>query len=338
MKIVGEFIDPDQALTAHKALVDDGIPPQEIEIRSPYPLPEDAVPPHKSHPNRLWGKVKIMWFVGATFGALLVILTQLDWKLPTSGHPVVPIPIDVIIVYESAMLTSLVMTLLFFFLETRRYRKLCPPKEEDLPVANGNVAVIVDGPSADKARIILQNKGANNLVNLGILLILIAFLPGCTVKMRTQPIIKGTEVSSVKQPFGTVSMPEKDEIYVTPLGYKMPEEAKKLEKKRFKVPPEFKNLANPIPKDEESIKRGEALYLEQCSFCHGVGAKGNGPVGEVFVPIPPDLTSPRVTGYTDGEIFYRITVGPGTMPSFANRITSKERFDIVNYLRSLQKK
>lgn len=339
MRTVAEFVDSEVALSAHKALVDEGIPPEEIEIRSSYPLPEDAVPLHKGHPVRMWACVKIMWFFGAAFGASLAAFTQLDWKLPTSGHPLVSIPIDVIITYECAMLTSLIMTLLFFFLETRRYRKLCPAKEEDLPIADGHVSIIVDGVSGEKAGKILQSKGAKALVNLGLVFALLFFLPGCAVKMRTQPIIKGTETSAVGQPFGTAAMPEKDEhIYVAPLGYSVNQEARKLEKRRLMTPDEFKVLSNPVAKDEVSVKRGGELFAEQCSFCHGKGAKGDGAVADVFVPTPPDLTSDRVAGMPDGEVFFRITMGPGTMPSFANRLTVKERFDIVNFLRSLRGK
>lgn len=339
MRIVAEFVDAEEALAAHKTLVDEGVEPEAIEIRSSYPLPEDAVPPHKSHPVRMWQCVKVMWFFGASFGASLAAYTQLDWKLPTSGHPLVSIPIDVIITYETAMLTSLVMTLFFFFMETRRYRKLCPPREEDLPIADGHVAIVVEGGSAEKAGSILKTKGAKAVINLAALLLFFVFLPGCAVKMRTQPSIKGTEISAVLQQEGTVPMPEKqnmDNPVLAKLSYFIPEESRKLEKRGLMTPPEFEKLSNPVLKDDLSVKRGGELFIENCGFCHGKEAKGNGPVGEVFIPNPPDLTSERVKGMTDGDLFYRITMGPGTMPSFANRLSPKERFDIVNYLRTLK--
>lgn len=339
MRTVAEFVDSEVALSAHKALVDEGVPPEEIEIRSSYPLPEDAVPPHKGHPVRMWACVKVMWFFGAIFGASLTAFTQLDWKLPTSGHPLVSIPIDVIITYECAMLTSLIMTLLFFFLETKRYRNLCPAKEEDLPIADGHIAIIVDGSSGEKAGKILRSKGAKAIVNLCLIFALLFFLPGCAVKMRTQPVIKGTEIAAVGQPEGSVAMPDRHEnIHVAPLGYSVNQESRKLEKRRLTTPDEFKALVNPVAKDGASVKRGSELFAEQCSFCHGKEAKGDGAVADVFVPTPPDLTSDRIAGMPDGEVFHRITMGPGTMPSFANRLTVKERFDIVNFLRSLRGK
>ncbi len=40
---------------------------------------------------------------------------------------------------------------------------------------------------------------------------------------------------------------------------------------------------------------------------------------------------------TDGEIFWKITTGKPPMPSYREELTEKERWDLVNYLRSLAK-
>jgi putative copper resistance protein D len=54
------------------------------------------------------------------------------------------------------------------------------------------------------------------------------------------------------------------------------------------------------------------------------------------VPPPADLST-HVPLHTDGQIFYFITNGfPGTaMPAFANALTDQQRWDLVNYLRTL---
>jgi mono/diheme cytochrome c family protein len=38
-------------------------------------------------------------------------------------------------------------------------------------------------------------------------------------------------------------------------------------------------------------RAGSAIYQERCASCHGVDAKGNGPVAQVLKASPPDLTS-----------------------------------------------
>lgn len=36
---------------------------------------------------------------------------------------------------------------------------------------------------------------------------------------------------------------------------------------------------------------GEALYMDHCATCHGIEARGNGPMAPVLVIQPPDLTA-----------------------------------------------
>jgi mono/diheme cytochrome c family protein len=53
-------------------------------------------------------------------------------------------------------------------------------------------------------------------------------------------------------------------------------------------------------------------------------------------PAPADLTdSARMAAITDGEIFYQITEGRRPMPSFKNRLTEDQRWQLVLFLRTL---
>lgn len=93
-------------------------------------------------------------------------------------------------------------------------------------------------------------------------------------------------------------------------------------------------LANPIPNDQESFRRGQVLYNTNCAVCHGLQGIGNGPVAPAYAPQPADLTMPRVQNLTDGDLFLRITNGFSTMPAFRKQLEPGERWDIVNYVRS----
>lgn len=342
MRICAEFTEEDAALEGHQALIDQGIKPQDIDVRSAYPLAESALPPHRSHPMLIRSWVRILWIVGAVSGFSFISFTQMIWPLHTGGHPLVSLPIDFIITYECGMITGLVMTLVFLFLETRRYRDLNPPHEEDLPVERGNIAVVVQGNLAEKAMQILQSKGAKHVVKLALLgIVSISLLQGCTVKMRDQAYIKSTETSQVSKPEGTLSMPseaEQSTPFVKPLGYAFPPEMRMLDKKKLVVPKIFDSIKNPVPADDASIRRGQLVFEHNCIFCHGPEGRGDGPVGKIFLPTPANLTSDDVKHDSDGRIFYYITVGPSTMPSFANRLSTQERFDLINYIRFLQKK
>ena len=96
---------------------------------------------------------------------------------------------------------------------------------------------------------------------------------------------------------------------------------------------------NPVPTDGTSIARGAELFNINCTVCHGTDGKGNGPVAAFLQKKKPaDLTGPIVMSLSDGAIFMVITDGkPGTMPALNENLTVRERWDVVNYVRTLQK-
>lgn len=94
-------------------------------------------------------------------------------------------------------------------------------------------------------------------------------------------------------------------------------------------------INNPIPRDEASIALGRGLYDINCAMCHGQQGRGDGAVAPAYVPPPADLTTSRVQGLSDGDIFLRITNGFSTMPAFRRQLAPEERWHIVNYVRTL---
>jgi mono/diheme cytochrome c family protein len=97
-------------------------------------------------------------------------------------------------------------------------------------------------------------------------------------------------------------------------------------------------IANPIPADSASVNRGRVNFQINCAVCHGPSGAGNGVVIK-YGMYPPGIggAANPSAGYTDGYIFGIIRNGRGLMPSY-NRIEEPDRWDIVNYLRSLQGK
>jgi mono/diheme cytochrome c family protein len=95
---------------------------------------------------------------------------------------------------------------------------------------------------------------------------------------------------------------------------------------------------NPVPADDVSLARGAELFHINCTACHGVDGKGTGPVAAFLQnKKPADLTSPAVQFLSDGAIFIVITNGlPGTMPTLNENLTVRERWDVVNFIRTLK--
>lgn len=101
-----------------------------------------------------------------------------------------------------------------------------------------------------------------------------------------------------------------------------------------------KSLKNPVPSTSDSVARGEATFQKHCAFCHGPDARGGATVLKGGVR-PPSLVDNQWThGSSDGEIYAVIHDGGGTgslMKSFKEKVTDREIWDIVNYLRGLAK-
>ena len=95
--------------------------------------------------------------------------------------------------------------------------------------------------------------------------------------------------------------------------------------------------SNPVPADRVSIARGQELYNINCALCHGTDGKGNGPIASHLENKPFDLTSFPIHSFSDGGIFIVISTGvPGKMPALNENLTIRERWDVVNYVRTLK--
>ena len=95
-------------------------------------------------------------------------------------------------------------------------------------------------------------------------------------------------------------------------------------------------LVNPVASDDSSIARGERKFRKTCVPCHGAELKGDGPVAARFVP-PPDLLAATTRGRKDGYIYSYIRNGGALMPSYGAMVTPEEAWDLINYIRHLQK-
>lgn len=94
---------------------------------------------------------------------------------------------------------------------------------------------------------------------------------------------------------------------------------------------------NPIEADSDSIERGRILYSIHCAQCHGSEGKGNGPIAPFLAKKKPaNLTLESTQTKSDGTLFLTITSGvPEAMPALNENLNVRERWDLVNYLRTL---
>ena len=100
-------------------------------------------------------------------------------------------------------------------------------------------------------------------------------------------------------------------------------------------------IPNPVKPDAASIAAGEKLYATHCAACHGPKGAGDGIQASKFTPRPANLADAQWKhGPSDGEIFTVIRNGvPKTsMSTYSKKITERETWDVVNFIRSLGEK
>jgi mono/diheme cytochrome c family protein len=100
------------------------------------------------------------------------------------------------------------------------------------------------------------------------------------------------------------------------------------------APADAKKKPNPV----KGVGNAKKTIETNCATCHGAGGKGDGPAAATLPPPKPaDWTSAKLAKETDGELFWKIENGRGSMPPWKH-LPEKDRWEIVNYIRTLQKK
>lgn len=111
---------------------------------------------------------------------------------------------------------------------------------------------------------------------------------------------------------------------------------------RFVESPEAaEKFTNPVKSSPASVSNGERLWSANCSPCHGKYSDGKYIPGASSVTslLPgPDLTKPPYNGMSDGHLFRVIHFGGmALMPKYGWKFSMNEHWDLVNYIRQVQK-
>jgi len=108
------------------------------------------------------------------------------------------------------------------------------------------------------------------------------------------------------------------------------------EVKKWDAPASSKGVKNPVATNAESLTEGKSLYAKHCKSCHGAAGKGDGPKAANLDVSCKDFTKADFKKQSDGEIYWKITNGRDPMPTFKSKASNDERWEIVNYIRTLK--
>ena len=81
------------------------------------------------------------------------------------------------------------------------------------------------------------------------------------------------------------------------------------------------------------------LYNINCAICHGAEGKANGPLSTSGkIGAVANLTLDLYVSMADGTMYHSIVYGKNNMGSYASQLSRKQRWQIVQYIRTLQPK
>jgi mono/diheme cytochrome c family protein len=315
-----------------------GVPDEKITVISSIPYRSEIL----GRP-RVRGQVGFFALLGAVAGILVgLFLTAgifLLYPLNQGGQPIVPIPPSLIVLFELTMLGAMWATFLSLLIENRF--PIFKAQPYDPRITEGHIGVLaeVDAALADQVEQALTTNGAHHLQRVqadrqsGTRLTLFwVTVMAAVVLLTVGVLLAAYNVVPISLPS---QMVDQDSI-----GY---EQGPRLAASAEAIPIQGPVLiagqpaTEPVPLTADSRQRGQVLFDTHCALCHGQSGMGNGPLNGFFSPKPADLTGSRVQSLPDAELFLIITQGRGVMPSLAENLSPVERWDVINYVRSLKK-
>jgi mono/diheme cytochrome c family protein len=105
------------------------------------------------------------------------------------------------------------------------------------------------------------------------------------------------------------------------------------------APADPRSVGNPVKNTADSQAKGKKMYDIDCAMCHGKDGDGKGELASDMKPKVTDFTSAGEMGdKTDAELFKIIKEGKNQMPPEGDRVKPEELWNMVNYIRTFEKK
>lgn len=103
-----------------------------------------------------------------------------------------------------------------------------------------------------------------------------------------------------------------------------------------------KQIKNPVTElSPGQMIEAERLFLVNCAICHGSKLDGNGPLyrgGDGPYPAKPAtlVGDAKYEHMPEGQMFYSVTYGKNKMGSYASQLDSRQRWMVIDYIKSKQ--
>lgn len=93
----------------------------------------------------------------------------------------------------------------------------------------------------------------------------------------------------------------------------------------------------PIEVNNELMEEGQKKFNTFCYLCHGKSGDGNGITKQYGMIATVSYHDERLINMANGEIFNTITNGKNQMGAYGSKLSPKERWAVIAYVRALQR-
>ncbi len=355
--LLGLFHEATPTADAIDALRKLGIPDRDITVMSSIPYRAEML-----GRKVVYEHLALIALLGALSGLavalLLMVGTPILYPLNVGGQPLVPGPPTLIIAFELTMLGAMFAT--FAGIVAEIWFPRLGSHVYDVRISEGHIGVLARVPNTlvDQAENALKEQGAHHFQRFT--------GAGTGLFQRRSRWQRWRETSGDQALYwgrwivigGLVTVPTiiglafAYSIFFLPIPNQMIEQysqgyeyGPRLAAPADSVPIQGAALiaglpgSQPITSSPASVARGKAFYGIVCRTCHGDKGDGNTIVGAWFKKAgkpPADLRSAIVQGLSDQEIFVVITDGFGMMPNMRENLLPPDRWDVINYVRTLK--
>ena len=337
IQLLGLFHDVSQTANAIEGIRKLGVSDKQITVLSAAPYKSEIL--GRPKPSGFVGRMALFGaLAGAALAAFLTAGVWLLYRLNQGSQPLIPIPPTLIVVFEVTMLGTM-WTAFFGMLIANRF-PVFKRRVYNVQITEDSIGVVaeVDETLASEIERVFKENGSHSVqqepasprIDAGNRRFWGAVLGGLVI---LTVIIGLLSYDIIRIPFSS-QMVEQESI-----GF---DQGPRLAAPPEAVPVQGPELiagqpaSQPGPATPASLKHGQNLFTQICVMCHGPGGKGNGKLSGFFNPKPFDLTDPYIQGLDDTELFLTLTQGFGPMPPMAENLGVQDRWDVINFVRTLK--
>lgn len=102
----------------------------------------------------------------------------------------------------------------------------------------------------------------------------------------------------------------------------------------------YVGVTNPLPQNQATLEQGKTIFTRECSVCHGLEGRGDGPYGAGLLPLPADFGSGNYGTiaspvYEDADFYWRISEGLpwASMQTWKLQYNESDRWALTYYIR-----